>query len=165
MYVDSAGTFPWKAVGIAVGIIAAIVIIIVVAVNVPTKEEHYNRNANNIEPSEEDLQSIVDGQNKKWEKADDKFNAYHRFTNGTQGEEAKYNKKYMTLDGKNEVIICYDSEQGIGPYIVYDPNNMGTYNYGPGTGVNHFLKDVLPYWRYGNSPDDTTTVFERMAGN
>ena len=66
---------------------------------------------------------------------------------------------------RSEVIICYAPDKGIGPYIVTDPNNEGTYNYGPGTGINHFLKDVLPYWLWKNSEEDTTNWHERMFGN
>ena len=96
---------------------------------------------------------------------DDHLNAYHRFTNGTQGEEAKYNKKYMSPDGTKEVIICYNEEYVTIPYVVYDPNNIGTYNYGPGKGFNHFIKDVFPYWIYKNSEDDTTKLYQRIFGN
>lgn len=74
----------------------------------------------------------------------------------------------MTTDGKNEVIICWnESEAGpdIGPYIVTDPVNVGTYNYHPGTGLGHAIEDVLPYYLWGNSPQDTTNIFERIIGN
>lgn len=69
----------------------------------------------------------------------------------------------MTDDGRNEVIICIPNN-GKSPYIVTDPNNEGTYNMGPGKGIPHFVKDVLPYWIYGNSPDDTTKWYQRIFG-
>lgn len=28
-----------------------------------------------------------------------------------------------------------------------------------------FLKDIYPYWKWGNSPDDTTKWYERIEGN
>ena len=31
--------------------------------------------------------------------------------------------------------------------------------------INHFIKDVLPYWIWENSEEDTTTLWERMIGN
>ena len=71
----------------------------------------------------------------------------------------------MTKDGKNEVIICWNQEAGIGPYIVTDPVNMGTYNYHPGSILGHAIEDVVPYYLWGNSPQDTTNIFERIIGN
>ena len=158
MYVDPKGTCAL----IAVVLVAAV---IVVVTTMPSKDEHYSRNDNNKTPDEEDIKSIVNGENLDWVSVDEKYNAYHKFTNGSQGDEAKYNKKYMSPDGKYEVIICYDPDQVSSPYVVTDPNNMGTYNYGPGVGINHFLKDVLPYWIWGNSEDDTTTFWQRVVGN
>ena len=69
----------------------------------------------------------------------------------------------MTKDKKNEVIICFP-ETGKA-YIVTDPNNIGTYNYGDPDNISHNIKDVLPYIIFGNSPDDTTTIWERIWGN
>ena len=129
------------------------------------KEKHYSRNELNKTPDDNELMSIVLGQSDEWIAVDDKYNAYHRFTNGTQGEEAKYNKKYQSPDGQYEVIICYDRDYVPVPYIVTDPVNMGTYNYGPGFGIEHLIKDVLPYWIWKNSPGDTTNVWERVFGN
>ena len=158
MYVDPKGTCALIAV-------VLVAVVIVVVTTMPSKDEHYSRNDNNKTPDEEDIKSIVNGENLDWVSVDEKYNAYHKFTNGSQGDEAKYNKKYMSPDGKYEVIICYDPDQVSSPYVVTDPNNMGTYNYGPGVGINHFLKDVLPYWIWGNSEDDTTTFWQRVVGN
>ncbi len=177
MYVDPMGNVPWKAIGIILGLVGggglimsipilAVPTAIVVGASMPSKEEHYSRNENNLVPAQEELMGIVTGNtDTDWKPVDDKYNIYHRFTNGTQGEEARYNKKYMTSDGRNEVIICYDPEYVKEPYIVTDPNNMGTRNNGPGTGINHFLKDVVPYWMWKNAPNDTTRFWERMEGN
>lgn len=71
----------------------------------------------------------------------------------------------MTKDGKNEVIICWNKEAGIGPYIVTDPVNVGTYNYHSGSILGHAIEDVVPYYLWGNSPQDTTNIFERIIGN
>jgi hypothetical protein len=50
------------------------------------------------------------------------------------------------------------------PYIVTDPKNLGTYNYGTNK-LSHILLDVLPYWFFGNSPLDTTKPWDRIGGN
>ena len=148
-------------------IVATIIVLTIVGgvyvyKNMPSKEEHYNRNKNNTTPSNDEIEDIING-NSVWIKQEDKYNRYHRFTNGTQGDEAVFNKKFMTDDGRNEVIICIPNN-GKSPYIVTDPNNEGTYNMGPGKGIPHFVKDVLPYWIYGNSPDDTTKWYQRIFG-
>jgi hypothetical protein len=31
-------------------------------------------------------------------------------------------------------------------------------------GLLHFKNDVWPYWKWGNSPDDPTSLWERMTG-
>ena len=154
-YADPSGEF----------LVFIITVVITCDILMPSQEEHYSRNENNIVPDEDELMSIVEGKNEDWVAVDDKFNKYHRFTNGTQGEEAQYNKKYLSKDGRYEVIICYDPENVSDPYVVTDPNNIGTYNYGPGTGVNHFFKDVLPYYIWKNSVDDTTERWQRIVGN
>ena len=150
-------------VPVVTGIICAAIIICEIAS--PSKEEHYNRDEYNLVPDDSELQDIVNGESSEWYAVDDKHNKYHRFANGVQGEEAQYNKKYQTLDGKNEVIICYNENYVPTTYIVTDPNNKGTFNYGPGMGINHFLKDIYPYWKWGNSPNDTTKPYERILGN
>ena len=58
--------------------------------------------------------------------------------------------KALGVEGKYEVIICFVDT----PYIVRDPNNVGTYNFGTNY-ISHFFYDMIPYWRYGNSPEDT----------
>ena len=65
--------------------------------------------------------------------------------------------KYNSL-----VIIC--SPPNKAPYIVdqyVDPINMGTYNYAsndlwkPIYGIWHFFDDMLPYYFFGNTREDT----------
>jgi hypothetical protein len=69
----------------------------------------------------------------------------------------------MSPDDKYEVIICYDEVYVPVPYIVTDPINQGTYNYGTNDLV-HFCVDVLPYWIWGNSYLDTTSTHDRIRG-
>ena len=88
---------------------------------------------------------------------------YHRHTMGTQGADAKDNKKYMTKDGKKEVIINFTDPDN--PIIVTDPFNMVTYNFGTNL-ITHSIRDVLPYWLWGNSPEDADTkyLWDRIKG-
>ena len=48
--------------------------------------------------------------------------------------------------------------------LVTAPEDIGTYNYNPSgeSILGHYVKDVKPWIRWGNSEDDTTTPFERM---
>ena len=117
--------------------------------------EHYLRNQNQ-EGLIPDLQTIID----TWNRQPDNKNRYHQFIHGEQGLDAIYNVKYMSPDGHCEVIICF--APGKGPYIVTDPLNMGTYNYGT-NGWSHFWEDVLPYWLWGNNPNDISS--NRLFGN
>jgi hypothetical protein len=162
LYFDSSG-HSWKSV--LAGAISLLTIIAVVTLEIlsPSKEEHYARNSHNEIPDDDELLGIVQGENDKWHKADDSMNRYHRNTNGIQGEEAMYNKKYMTEGNESEVIICYDPVHVPVPYRVTDPNNIGTYNYGEGI-FEHFVYDVWPYWKWGNSPDDTTSEWDHIVG-
>jgi hypothetical protein len=125
------------------------------AIKMPSKEEHLTRN---------DLQkglisspqNIIDDVN--WADQDDWANSYHRNQDGVQGADAKYNVKYLknyTLaDGRKiqlEAIIS--SPPQAAPYIVTDPYNWGTVNFGTNP-VTHITKDVLPYWIWGSGEHD-----------
>ena len=88
MYVDPKGTCALIAV-------VLVAVVIVVVTTMPSKDEHYSRNDNNKTPDEEDIKSIVNGENLDWVSVDEKYNAYHKFTNGSQGDEAKYNKNLL----------------------------------------------------------------------
>ena len=112
----------------------------------PTKEEHYNRNNSNPDfPDEYDA--------RYFEEWDDSVSAdCHQFTSPD-----KSNVKYVSPDGKYEVI--YDSSGR----EVTDPRDVGTYNFISSLvdPIGHFIVDVIPWIRYGNSPDDSTTPQER----
>lgn len=84
----------------------------------------------------------------------------HRFSS----EDHKSNVKYVSPDEKSEGI--YDAQGN----LVTDPRDVGTYNYSPfdknhpvSSGIGHFVKDVKPWIRWGNSPEDTTTPWQRMC--
>ena len=88
-------------------------------------------------------------------KASDKQNLYHR--NKSQKDNVKF---YNSKTGQ-EVIFNSKGE------IVTDIANIGTYNYfspdGP-EGILHVLVDVLPYYKCGNSKNDTTSLGNRILG-
>ena len=151
-------------------IIAAIVVAMCVTVSLvaefsmPSKEEHYSRN----EGITIDLPSKESEVEADWPVSDNKKNTTH--PNGPKAnahqfssEDHKSNIKYVSPDGKIEVV--YDAQGE----IVTDPRDIGTYNYSPfdnkhpiSSGIGHYLKDVRPWIRWGNSPEDTTTPWQRM---
>jgi len=67
------------------------------------------------------------------------------------------NEVYVSEDGHKEAV--YD-KNGL---LVEDPINMGSYNYYPRREqpLRHFIYDVWPWIKWGNSEDDPTTVKER----
>ena len=97
-------------------------------------------------------------------RAPDNQNLYHR----NKGQ--KDNVKYHSPETGQEVIF---NGQG---KIVTDIENIGTYNYFPASSkinniediINTFLHmpfDVIPYYRWGNSENDTTSVGNRILGS
>ena len=49
--------------------------------------------------------------------------------------------------------------------IVLDDRFLGTYNIGKKPkSIDHFINDVIPYWRWGNSPSDPTSSWNRIWG-
>ena len=86
-------------------------------------------------------------------KAPDSQNVYHQ-NKGQTG-----NEKYLHPETGQEVIF---NKQG---KIVIDPENIGTKNYGTDPiSINHIILDILPYYLWGNSPDDTTSFYDRVFG-
>ena len=130
------------------------------------KRRHFARNKLNLERISEIFgpdavgdpnfvfteEMLVEGQNLEslqFRRASNEENMFHRFGPGNEG-----NVKYLSLDGRTygrvELILNTDMQLGL------DPLNMGTYNYG-GNAWTHYWKDVVPWIKYGNSPDDPTT--------
>ncbi len=115
----------------------------------PTKEEHYSRNQNM--PLDSLPQTPEEAEKLAW---DDGVAAdCHQFTS-----EDKKNRKFVSPDGKSEVI--FDSEGD----IVTAPEDYGTYNFAdPNTDpIGHFNKDVLPWLVWGNEEADTTDMSARL---
>ena len=86
-------------------------------------------------------------------RAPDHQNLYHR--NKGQIMNVKYYHPQTGL----EVVFDYQGK------VVTDPANIGTKNYGsdPDT-LSHVWNDVLPYYIWGNSSNDTTPFEDRILG-
>lgn len=80
----------------------------------------------------------------------------HQYTAGDAGS----NVKFMSSDGYFEVI--YD----VNGAMVIAPEDAGSYNLSPPDGLigkaGHFLVDMLPWYLWGNAPNDSTTIGERI---
>ncbi|ABW66962.1 RHS repeat-associated core domain-containing protein [Desulfosudis oleivorans] len=114
------------------------------------RDFHYSRNQFNQEVSYEEARQ------QKW---NDNVDArLHQ-----QGQENQDNIKMVSPDGHSEAIF----DKNHNP--VTDPVNMPTYNFSdPNSnfGIGHFFNDMIPYYLWGNSPEDAqiTNMWERMTG-
>ena len=72
------------------------------------------------------------------------------------------NVKYISHDGHHEKVINHAKktlEDNLN-----DAKNMGTYNYfHPDKEYLHGIFDIVPWYLFGNSPHDTTSVFTRHS--
>ena len=124
-------------------------------IKIPSKEEHYNRNQynTNIPLTIEEMEEMEESG--EWKILN--VATYHQFTS-----ENRTNVKYVSADGYREAI--YDSKDN----LVTAPEDMGTYNFVPSDHdgwrgfVGHILQDVIPWYRWGNSPEDTTEFIDRV---
>ena len=127
------------------------------------RERHYARNAENDAFLKEkglynrnDLTTdqLEDLEFKRVGAPEDK---YHTWGPGNENNQ-KWVYDNGTRYGSYEIII---RPTDTGFMHVMDANVMGTLNYG-GNPWSHFWRDVVPYYRYGNSPSDTTTGWQRF---
>jgi RHS repeat-associated protein len=113
------------------------------------RQGHYGRNQYN-----EDVSYEFAVQN--WEKMSDAKSIYHRFGPGNE-----HNEKFISPNGKCEDVFRNGE-------LLKDPTNLGTYNFVAPRGlfgsIGHFFADVLPYWIWGNTPDDPTPAWNRVTG-
>ena len=80
-------------------------------------------------------------------------NWYHR------GKGQIDNEKYYHKITGQEVVFDKNGK------IVTDHENIGTKNYGTNPkSWEHVKFDVIPYYIWGNSPEDTTPLFRRIFG-
>lgn len=128
------------------------------------RDAHYARNEKNTDLPK----TAADAEKQGWKKCDESL--YHQFDSRSKKEIAEDmingfpngNQKYISDDGR-EVVYTPDGKQ-----IVTDPQNMGTYNYVEVNNAEdifgHLALDVIPYWLWGNSPDDSTPFVARVLG-
>ena len=117
---------------------------------------HYNRNIYNQPPL-----TVDEAKKLGWKPMSDGQNIYH---SNPWDREAVWYEKYLSPDGKREAVYDFKGR------LVTDPRYMGTYNlYSPRGGVwskfMHFYADILPYWLFGNTPDDQTPAADRLFGH
>ncbi|WP_169787093.1 RHS repeat-associated core domain-containing protein [Hyalangium minutum] len=135
MHVDPSGLF-----AVPIGAIVAAVGIVI------AKDLHYNRNQYNRVVSYEFA-------SKSWIPVPADKAVYHQHGLGNER-----NKKFISPNGHCEVVFR-DGQ------LVTDPANIGTYNFGSDQGsALHLLLDVVPYYFWGNSPDDPTPFPDRVLG-
>ena len=162
MYVDPDGEFPWLVVIVAVVVVCAVTSIIAEC-NMPSQEEHYARNSYDTVSPPQTIDQVPDD----WKTSDGNDSTRtkgaaanaHQFTSPKE----KSNVKLTSPNGETEGI--YNKEG----WLVTDPRDMGTHNFCPsgewweiGKNIGHYVKDIKPWIRWGNSPDDTTTPWQRM---
>lgn len=130
-------------------------------------EFHYSRNQYNETPTDVtevfgyDESGQLIGKN-GWEPLPEQMNKYHTNTNGSQGNQAAFNQKFIKKnpDGSSsEAIICIPPNKEWKPYLVDDYLNGGTFNFYNPTSlldgyIPHFLFDMGPYYLYGNQRED-----------
>jgi RHS repeat-associated protein len=108
------------------------------------RRQHYNRNQYNHPPGTE---GAARGRN--WVLQPNSKSVYHQ-----QGGNGNiFNKKYLSPDGHQEAV--YDRCGN----LLTDPRNGPSFNFGTD---DHIMLDVLPYFAWGNSPDDPSTFWERV---
>ena len=70
----------------------------------------------------------------------------------------KYDKDKLTAENTNKKDEIQDINRLLEALLDAgaDPNTEP---------IGHFFQDMLPYYKWGNSPEDPTTVWERMTGS
>ena len=127
-------------------------------------KKHYEERTekNGTHPTYEDVVS-----NSNWTKVSEDQTKYHdngigkaelKFTN-EDGREAVFDGDTLEPMTDPRYIATYNfcpiqqlpNNPGISDYVIYGKTTIG-----------HAWKDVLPYYIWGNSPDDTTTIIDRI---
>lgn len=108
-----------------------------------SKADHYNRNKHNVNVPKTAKEAEAQG----WHRFNS-ANAHQRHT--TPG---KRNVKWVSPDGHREGIYSHEGKLVGGSYNYGDPIHS------PGS---HFIKDVVPYIKYGSTPNDPTTPLKRV---
>ena len=117
------------------------------------KKQHYNRLNLSLQQLNELPRSPEEAIAKGYTKATYFENRYH-VNNGMWSNEKYINR----VTGQEVIFDRYGN-------IVTSPENIGTFNYGTDpNSKEHFYYDVLPYWIWGNSENDTTPFLYRLIG-
>ena len=116
---------------------------------IPSKDIHFSRNQNM--PLESLPQSPTAAEESGWDGSVEA--ACHQFTSPDRP-----NKKYVSPDGKSEVIFDRSGN------IVTASEDYGTYNLCDSRQdpVGHFYQDVLPWLLWGNDETDSTNMRQRL---
>ena len=116
---------------------------------IPSKDIHFARNQNM--PLESLPQSPTEAEKLGWDGSVEA--ACHQFTSPDRS-----NKKYVSPDGKSEVIFDRSGN------IVTASEDYGTYNLCDSRQdpVGHFYQDVLPWLLWGNDETDSTNMRQRL---
>ena len=116
---------------------------------IPSKDIHFSRNQNM--PLESLPQSPTAAEESGWDGSVEA--ACHQFTSPDRS-----NKKYVSPDGKSEVIFDRSGN------IVTASEDYGTYNLCDSRQdpVGHFYQDVLPWLLWGNDETDSTNIRQRL---
>jgi RHS repeat-associated protein len=111
---------------------------------------HYNRNVFNQDVS-------YNVANKNWVRMFPEEAIYHRMGPGNEN-----NEKYVSPDIVFQSEAVFNSEHR----TVTDPANMASFNFFLSKLFPlHFYADMLPYYIWGNSPDDSASLWERLTAS
>lgn len=108
-----------------------------------SKSAHYNRNKHNVNVPKTAKEAEAQG--------------WHRFNSANAHQrktiKGKRNVKWVSPDGHREGIYSHEGKLVGGSYNYGDPIHS------PGS---HFIKDVVPYVKWGSTPNDPTTPLKRV---
>ena len=120
--------------------------------------DYWDRHANRNDEQDEYLEKLkkqcgsekamLEYTETHWEAQPWYLNIFHMNIFSSQGFDAFSNVKYLSPDGKYEVIICNPGTDEA--YIVTSSVNKGTMNYNTDGGWGHTWQDVAPYFVFGN---------------
>lgn len=122
----------------------------------PPRDAHYARNAFNqgLPKSIDVMQALIAEDDSKWRREPDNRSRYHR--HGTGNENLV---KFTHEDGFEAV---YDPTT---KKLVTDVRNLGTFNFASrDKDGDHLILDMIPYWIWGNAPNDPTPLLFRILG-
>ena len=82
----------------------------------------------------------------------------HKYDNAYLNRILKYDKDKLTAENTNKKDEIQDINRLLEALLDAgaDPNTEP---------IGHFFQDMLPYYKWGNSPEDPTTDWERMTGS